>query len=142
MHLVSSRAPLSDDALAAYGPPPGGAASEAAQAGERAWEYRLVSVVVHQGRGIDTGHYTALVNDSHAGVTGNHPGAPGSASAAAGAGGSSNARKHDPAKDTWTLVDDHHVSVLSSLAELRRAQAYLLVYERVEVTADSEPEPY
>ena len=128
---------LSDDALAAYGPPPGGAASEAAQAGERAWEYRLVSVVVHQGRGIDTGHYTALVNDSHAGVT-----APGSvAAAAAGAGGSSTSRRHDPAKDIWTLVDDHRVSVLSSLAELRRAQAYLLVYERVEVTVDSELEP-
>jgi hypothetical protein len=38
----------------------------------------------------------------------------------------------DPSRDTWASVDDHRVAVLPSLAELRKAQAYLLVYERVD----------
>lgn len=102
---------LSDDAREAYAAVAAAAPGSGGSAG--GWEYRLASVVVHQGRGIDTGHYTAFVNETH------------------GEGGGGGA---DPARDTWALVDDHRVSVLPSLAELRRAQAYLLVFERVELS--------
>ena len=53
---------------------------------------------MHQGRGIDTGHYTALCYDAE--------------------------------RDTWLLHDDHKVTVVFQ-AEVERAQAYLLLYERV-----------
>jgi hypothetical protein len=62
-----------------------------------AW-YRLQAVVVHQGRGIDTGHYTAFCFDVE--------------------------------HNTWVLYDDHKVAV-ALWGEVQKAQAYLLVYERV-----------
>lgn len=60
--------------------------------------YRLQAVVVHIGRGIDTGHYVAYC--------------------------------YDAPHDTWLLHDDHTVKVVFP-AEVQRAQAYLLVYERL-----------
>ena len=92
-----------------------------------------MSVVVHQGRGIDTGHYTALVNESHA------SGSALSSEEEEVQGCSQRTASRDPSRDTWMLIDDHRVSVLPSLSELRKAQAYLLVYERVEVEGHGPP---
>jgi ubiquitin C-terminal hydrolase len=54
---------LSSEAASAYGAGSEGVGADAAAGGV---VYRLVAVVVHQGRGIDTGHYTAYCRDEAA----------------------------------------------------------------------------
>lgn len=90
--------------------------------------FRLVAVVVHKGRGIESGHYYTLAReDPHDGPA---VAAVGAAAAVAHAGQPAAGPIATEGEGTWLLFDDNAVKPVS-LDTVLASQAYLLCYERV-----------
>ena len=87
----------------------------------RGKQYRLRSIVVHHGKTMSSGHYTAFVRlDS-----------PDSAGPMADAKGSHSAVQRN-GKESWVHCDDTHVAAVA-MSDVYNQKAYLLFYDQVEL---------
>lgn len=82
--------------------------------------YQLCSVVCHQGRGIDTGHWTSVCRDPEPGR---------GARVRTGVRCSAAVPTHARAADAWLRFNDIRVSIVPE-EEVAASQASLLVYQR------------